>query len=115
MPKETLIVGGQIRKERKMDELISRHDVIDAIQKALDREACLYRFVRKVAIDAIKTMPSTQPERKKGRWYLEHHVWFCDQCGKNPTKGMGYVQGTDELFDFCPNCGADMRGDKDEV
>ena len=54
-----------------------------------------------------------RPERKKGKWILEYYTWFCSECHTNPTKGMGYVQGYDELFDFCPRCGADMRGETD--
>ena len=60
----------------------------------------------------INELPSAQPERKKGKWIYKHCVWFCSECGENPTKGMGYVQGHQELYDFCPKCGADMRGEE---
>ncbi len=43
-------------------DLISRQAAIDAVSKALDRQTLLYGFVRKVALDAIKNLPSTQPE-----------------------------------------------------
>lgn len=52
------------------------------------------------------------PERKKGRW-IEHnpHKWGlgvvfeCSECGEK----------TDcEPSNYCPNCGADMRENKDE-
>jgi hypothetical protein len=45
-----------------MDDLISRQAAIDAVQHAFDMETLLNRFVRKVAVDALKTMPSAQPE-----------------------------------------------------
>ena len=50
-----------------MDDYISRKAAIDAVNKALDRETLLYGFVRKVAIDAIRLLPSAQPKRKKGK------------------------------------------------
>ena len=43
-------------------DTISRKAAIEAINKALDRQTLLNRFVRKVAIDAIKQLPPTQPE-----------------------------------------------------
>ena len=52
--------------------------------------------------------------RKNGKWIYKYCVWFCSECGNSPTKGMGYVQGHDELYDFCPHCGADMRERKEE-
>ena len=103
-------------------DLINRQDAIDAIVNKVSHiglhnnsEVARYgaTFRQHEIIDIIKSLPSE--ERKKGQWYLEHHVWFCDQCGKNPTKGMGYVQGTDELFDFCPNCGTEMQNAKQEL
>ena len=49
--------------------------------------------------------------RKKGKWervsmdkYIRHaEAWYrCDQCGAE------YIG----MFNFCGNCGADMRGEK---
>ena len=50
-------------------------------------------------------------ERKKGKWKWYNCVWVCSCCGKNPTKGTGYVQSKEQLFPVCPYCGADMRGE----
>jgi len=44
------------------NDLISRQDVIKAINKALDRETFLYSFVRKIAIDAVRALPSVHPD-----------------------------------------------------
>ena len=41
-----------------------------------------------------------------GNWKYNNGVfnaWTCDQCNAN----------NDEMTNFCPNCGADMRGDTD--
>lgn len=45
-----------------MNDTISRSAAIDAINKALDRETLLNSFVRKVAVDAVKVLPTAQPE-----------------------------------------------------
>lgn len=41
-------------------------------------------------------------ERPKGEWnYIQAGMCVCPFCGATPHK---------EYKDFCPNCGADMRG-----
>lgn len=111
-----------------MDDLISRADVEQTVEdnilcythsdRPIDQDPdtechMAIRVALRMLRKDLRKLPSAESKRKKGRWYLERYVWFCDQCGKNPTKGMGYVQGPDELFDFCPNCGAAMRGGPD--
>ena len=57
-------------------------------------------------IDRFMAFASTQPERKKGRWinrslnvlYPEWERYTCSVCGKHS-----------DSYDYCPNCGADMR------
>ena len=67
------------------------------------------------ALSEIRDMlESAQPDRKKGKWkraYLDHEAMgerpsilycsICGQCIAYPTN-------------FCPTCGADMRGEEDE-
>lgn len=51
--------------------------------------------------------------REKGEWVFEEvypgvvslNGYMCSKCRKNTAKKT----------DFCPNCGADMRGDKKNV
>ena len=69
-------------------------------------------------MEYIDEVPSALPERKTGEWL---HVdinfesesdgtlkgwmpWYCSECGY----GVGKHQTT-----FCPNCGADMRGEQE--
>lgn len=56
-----------------------------------------------------------QAERKKGKWLhkskqlaaLNTAWWYeCSICGYHAFNGM--------RTDFCPNCGADMRGNEDD-
>ena len=59
---------------------------------------------RQAAIDAIRALPPEQPERQKGKWIDDGDplTLICDQCG--------YRVARYNNTNFCPNCGADMRG-----
>ena len=57
------------------------------------------------ALSEIKEMLESQPEQKKGEWIkvMEGNAYRdkCNQCGRLYPNAYGY--------NFCPNCGADMR------
>lgn len=59
-----------------MDRLISLQAAIDAVQHAFDRKTLLNSFVRKVAVDALKTLPSAQPEERTEK-RTETHACDC--------------------------------------
>lgn len=66
-------------------------------------------------IDHMEAMPTIDPEslRPKGEWIIRswwqrknrYTVKTCSACGGNVKPKFKY--------NFCPNCGADMRGEKD--
>lgn len=108
-----------MEQEKKMRDLIDRQAAIEElkeaywnrlIQSAKD-DPCIVDAMADWAIRKIKGLPSAQPERKTGRWIdetfkpwgLVHHPYKCNQCGEHSEMDS----------DFCPNCGADMRGDID--
>ena len=45
-------------------------------------------------------------ERKTGKWVDDT---YCSECGWVHTTEPGFI-GSVEGFNFCPSCGADMRG-----
>ena len=59
------------------------------------------REALKIAIKAL--------ERPRGEW-IEHNSYFrkCSKCQK--IVGFDYIEQEGEVFNYCPNCGADMRG-----
>ena len=95
-----------------MDDLISRQAAIMAVKTGALSGATLFGRTDEGAtayyetVKAIKALPSAQPQRKKGKWILETFQIRCSQCNK---------LFSDNLFpsNYCPNCGADMRGQQD--
>lgn len=93
-----------------MDDCISRQaaiDVADAVWSVTGD-----KNIAKVW-DQIKDLPSAQPERKKGKW--REHI-FDGIMGGRPRALMCTKCNVISIYasNFCPNCGADMRGDRRE-
>ena len=96
-----------------MDDLISRQAAIDALereQSLIERpitETRWFDFGLRKAQDVLSELPSAQPERKKGKWIVkirDNRAYFiCSECN-DEVDICGYG--------FCPNCGADMRGEE---
>ena len=100
---------------RQMSDLISRQAAIDAIERESRNVDSRYFISERIvhtsdAVEAISLLPSAQPER--GHWIEIRNkrgvviAIKCDKCSRFPKRGV--------KSDFCPNCGADMRGDQDE-
>ena len=106
----------KIVKEAKdlANDTISRKAALDALE---------WKWAGKAAFDAIKALPSAQPERKRGRWEMlqmpiSPPVYKCSVCGSHALQSVtGRLMNRHyeaNLTNYCPNCGADMRGDADE-
>jgi hypothetical protein len=112
-----------------MDDLISRQAAMDAITARADR--CAKNFSTDdpfweglvIAKSIIKGLPpvqaatSVQSDRKRGKWILDDDgiPAICSECGTNWMDD--YVDSRELYFtgkipNFCPNCGADMRGEQ---
>jgi len=104
-----------------MDDLISRQAVAKFLNDWL---SCLFENCHKqsasdlkMIIKDFKNLPSAQPERKTGRWIPDNTDYYrtkfiCSACGESeevPTMGFGYAP----MWGYCPNCGADMRGEQE--
>ena len=102
-----------------MSDLIDRQQAIDALRDAENHAFNSYYQGLIKAHKIIADLPSAQPERMNGKWtphreksceyigatlvYVTYDYWFCDTCGYRVEDGQ-------PLYNFCPNCGADMRG-----
>ena len=96
-----------------MDDLISRQAAIDCEYQVKIINDIEYVMLSEVQMK-MRKLPSSQPERKKGKWlkaYGDHEAFgvrpfyrYCSACNES----------TVFPYNYCPNCGADMRGEQDE-
>lgn len=67
--------------------------------------------IYEISINDKTTTVTKILERKTGKWNLctdeKHDVdyYVCSNCGYEPYRKM-------DISNFCPNCGADMRGEE---
>ena len=92
-----------------MSDLISRQDAIDAVLELSEKVEDEMLFIDAI-VDEIENIPSAEPERKKGEWidgkpYVNSHWRVCSVCHETSPESWGG-------YNFCPHCGADMRGDR---
>ena len=118
-----------------MDDLISRATAIDAFLTELtkrERKNLLHTWstveVKYFVVDMLEKLPSAQLMRKKGKWLPykyakpghEYKFHVCSVCGccdeyvSDVPRPNGTIGRLESVRNFCPNCGADMRGDPDE-
>lgn len=101
-----------------MSDLISREQVIKAISK-LPVKVDDQEYTWMIAGDVLKQIddiPSVESKREKGEWLKEdlsgyltpggNSIYHCSECGH--TEGPWPHP---RLTNFCPSCGADMRGE----
>lgn len=96
-----------------MSDLIYRQDAIDQLHQSynlLDAE------------QRLEDLPSAQTERKKGKWIVqdiyqkEMYRVSCSCCGESSMVDQRSIAKAVDIkvYNFCPSCGADMRGEIDE-
>ena len=103
-----------------MIDTISRQQAIDALNtqaEEMSHWSERYQEQRRgvlTAVNIVADCPSIQPERKTGRWIKTarwSRVYYCNQC-RNYLDFDGVNAGRGST-NFCPNCGADMRGEQE--
>lgn len=108
-----------------MSDLIRKQDAIDALKKYEELESNNFTDTSPISmmtvatiancIEEIINIPSAEPERRKGKWIEQDDGWDgvyyeCSCC----KEAFTLLDGTpsDNLYNFCPNCGADLRGER---
>lgn len=96
-----------------MIDLISRQDAIDEVINLWANKPFGNPALVEIK-DCIETLPSA---KRKGEWirnvdslYGAIQKPYCSSCGKFAIGNHGFDC---VLTNFCPNCGADMRGDEE--
>lgn len=82
-------------------------DTLDTIASFLDPygEEMISKYGVKIRLEFLGPV---KPEHKTGRWIQKHNIFgvaYCSECD--------YELHTNDT-NFCPNCGADMRGKQDD-
>lgn len=95
--------------------LIRAMNAIADIPSAQPRTKCIAEIkiskedLDELVAEKVEEIKAAQPERKRGEWkdrgedYMIR--WICSECGRKET----------HVYNFCPDCGADMRGDENEI
>lgn len=98
-----------------MAEYIEKKYLLDFLDAVIESEEDLNAQITAKAIKAsINVMPPfNMKERKTGRWIAPEDLicYKCSACGMYANQGYGLDEPI--FWDYCPNCGADMRGRKD--
>ena len=97
-----------------MSDLINRKSALKALRPIMRKSDYFYEMLK-----AIQDIPSAQSERKKGKWIIKGNPktgWYsitCPECGEDVTSTapcIGFYPNVKVTWDYCPNCGTDMRG-----
>lgn len=91
-----------ISKEEAMQLLTEDYYASRSREEDERAEVCLLHLID------ISNLPTIE-ERKEGRWIRDGHHIICSECSE-------YICDTDREGDtipqnFCPNCGARMKGE----
>ena len=118
-----------------MDEMISRQAVLKLLSAMPPEEA----ITKAMLIQSVQQMDAAQPksyregyqagfkdaqpERKRGTWIIKDNPgtgWYrvtCSECGEDVASiapCIGFYPNAKVTWDYCPNCGAEMREVDDE-
>ena len=90
-------------------DAVSRRMVLDALHEYMDDTDYTVGYLH----DVICNLPSAQPEEKTGEWIVISEFEDCRYVKCNQCKMTQVFYYNKPLTNFCPNCGADMRGEQD--
>ena len=118
IPAET----GKNDGDRTSGDCISRQAAVDTLRKMQTYKLFagddMLLINQAEAQTELMMLPPAQPERKTGHWVETgdepYDEWECDVCGF-VIDGSGCIDPEEyrDVYKFCPNCGADMRGEQE--
>ena len=79
--------------------------------KAWDTDDIVDRRLYNFTLSRVLEQPTIEPERKTGQWITNETSINCSKC-KHCAWSRRSFEHVVRSFNFCPNCGADMRGEQ---
>ena len=95
-----------------MNDLIKREDAIAEICKARTPDVASHQYAE-LFINAVCRAPSV--DRPRGEWVNVKISISGDSSAECSLCGAVVHNNFSNVISFCPNCGADMRGEDDET
>lgn len=101
-------------------EYIELNEAVKACEDYF-KDVCVYDIASYEAVDDFERILNSIPvvdvvPVKHGHWidkpypnYPAHDIRYCSECGWNIHKSK--LRNSDLNWSYCPNCGADMRGE----
>lgn len=99
-----------------MNDCIERKKAIDLIQPHVKPQTVYgegYLQAIQHATDILELMPAADVQPvKRGRWFhlTDESIVYCSECNSEAYWDTDYGQ---QLFDYCPYCGAKMTKEGD--
>ena len=95
-------------------------ELINSLRQEAEFEAYLQPHsaneTPKLLSKAADVIDKLSKERKKGEWIQDCDYHFhCSVCGDRRVVSNGNPLDVANGWNYCPNCGADMRGNDDGI
>ena len=91
---------------------MDREETIEILQKEIDEDIFTPTEYRKRIHEALDmAIESLSADRPNGEWVIVNKgldIYICDQCGE-----VEQIQRI-PIWDYCPNCGAKIKGERNE-
>lgn len=99
-------------EQEPCDDCVRRQAVIDAISanSVFENE---YNLTASRIQNAVEALPPVKPKSKIGHWIEVTNGRGGHECDLCHEYAPSYKDGDERLTKYCPNCGADMRGEQE--
>ena len=90
------------------------NNVIEQVSKKVEEDTELW-CICEMAKMYMRGVRPVYPRRQKGKWELHGKRYYCSECGEeaiNLESEPDVYSSSYCLTNYCPNCGADMRGEE---